>query len=516
MRLPGFFHTILALTVLIYPANDIVSHPTEKPLITNKSTRLHARPVEQRNRPAVDSVGLERKDRWFTYNGHYEYFVGVDAQHIAADSTTDFISILDRFRAYRINKVRIWVDAYWNPDFLHPWIYNRITRKYDLDRWNTSYWDRVRSFVSAARDRDIVVEISLFDAYPTKPKWWSNDIMRIAWNKDHNRNNAFSTNEAGHFYPEFFDLNYEERSNSGKSLKDYQRALVDKTLHELDGYPNVYFEIMNEFFQYVSDFPDGYAKTAPWQKYWAEYVNNRTQRLVTTHVHDSVRPNTGATGVEFFWNLPYVDILNFHLYRTDPNQISDLVHTSQIKGKVLQNNESFEWYDKNGYTGSVNTSKLNAVTREAWGWFVSGGYYAFYNGHLTHFSGWEHLANRAKVLHDLADKVRFWEMSPIDPEGMEYDKLVTQGPGNSDSQWQVFANPGFEYVVYFWGEPGTDPVNIKLPPGKYRYEWYDPRNGDNLRSGIIIGADPAVLPSPPTSSWNGEVGVTLFIFAENG
>lgn len=458
--------------------------------------------------------GLQKNGRWFTYNGNYVYLVGVDAQQLAADPSLPYTEILDQFQKVRINKLRIWMDAYWNPaGYLHPWPYDLSSGRYNLDAWNPRYWDRLKDVISEALKRDIVVEISLFNGYPSDPSWWSGEFS-VAWNGEFNVNGVFSTNDKGHFFPDFFDLTYSETSSSGKTLRDYQQALVDKAIFELGHYPNVYFEVMNEFFEFASDFDNGFEKVAPWQQFWADYLRQRTDRLVSVHVHDATNDRSVYTqGVEYFWDRPSVDVMTFHLYKTDPGLISDQLHASQDKNKILQNNESFQWYaDK-----AVSPKRLDKVTREAWGWFASGGYYAFYNGQHTEYEGWDQLGTRAKVLRDVADKLSFWRMRPTDDEGNEYDALLLQGPTGKNRQ--LLANPGSEYMAYFWGEPKkalrvwpirTD-VIIQLPSGKYRYEWYDPRNGDQLAAGKVIGEGATTIQSPSPFLWSGSAGVSLLI-----
>ncbi len=500
--------SLLSASALLLPAEQKFERAREAITQLNMQNQLA--------QASGSGAGIQRQGRWFTYNGQYVYYVGADTQQLAADTSLDYISILNQFQANGINKVRIWVDAYWDLNYLHPWVYNASTAKYNLDQWNNTYWTRLKAVVSAAQQRNIIVEISIFDAYPESPNWFVNDTMRVAWNKSYNSNGAFSANSSGHFYPEFYDLNSTEKSTSGKTIKDYQQALVDKTLSELGGYPNVYFEIMNEFFERVSTFPNGFATIAPWQQYWANYIAQRTDRLVVTHVHDATNSQANKTvGQEYFWDMPSVDVLNYHLYQTDPGTISSMLNAAQRKGKVLQNNESYEWYVKNpDGSGQVTQANLDKVTKEAWGWFLSGGYYGFYNAQHTEYTNWSQLGTRAKVLHDLAAKVRFWEMSPVDSSGNEYDSLVTQGPGSSNTARQVFANPGSQYVVYFWGTPRTTNVSIQLPTGSYRYEWYDPRSGNLISSGTVTGGSATTITSPGTSTWSGAVGVALFIFAE--
>lgn len=435
--------------------------------------------------------GLGKSGRWFTYDGQPIFLVGYDCQEMACDPSIDYEWALDRFVEYRLNKVRIWLYCYWRPDdYLHPWVY--LDGKFDLDQWNPNYWRRVKRFVSAALRRKIVVEVTIFAPNNIdEPDDWS---KWAAWNKAQNRNGAFSSNPSGHFSPEFFALDYPETSNSGKRLRDYQQALVDKAVAELGRYPNVFFEVCNEFPVKNASIDKFYS----WQLHWASRIAQSSSRLVACHAHEYVGDHT--KGIQHFWDEPYVDVLTFHFASTDPKTISNLLHDAQQKGKILQCNEGGDPYND-----------LDSATRGAWGFFVSGGYYAFYEDDSSRIgsSGWISGAQRLKALRDVAEKLRFWEMSPVDSSGNEYDSLVTQGPL---SNWQVLANPGSEYLVYFWGNQSSKEVKIQLPKGRYRYEWYDARDASLKGSGIVEGGAMVSIPAPPKSVWS--AGLALVVKKE--
>lgn len=439
-------------------------------------------------------AGLVRAGRWLKYNGRYPYFVGLDYQHLAADPDVDIAAVLDALTGLRINKIRVWLDAYWNPDYRHPW--ERRDGKYDLDRWNEEYWQRLAWLAAEARTREIIVEVTLFSAYPADPAWWNNETFRPAWNRSSNWNGAFSTNSDGHFYPQFFDLAYLERSTSGKTLVDYQQALVDKALEKLGSFENVHFEIANEF---PGDFKTrGFIdRSYAWQLYWARYVKQRTTRPVTVHAHDSSGPHT--RGIEYFWDEPAVDILNFHFY-TPSGAVRGLLHEAQARGKVLQSNESHD------YRRSRN--QLDVATREAWGFLTAGGYYAFYQEEALSADAIANLG-RLTALRTVAETVRFWEMSPVGPWGEDYNRLVTRGPG----RWQVLANPGAEYLVYLSGTPTSMPVYLLAPPGVYDYTWYDARNAAVLGRGSAASQGLLVVAAPSPRDWDGNVGASLVVQA---
>ena len=443
----------------------------------------------------VSSQGLQRVGRWFTYNGQYKYLVGFDTQELAVDPSVDYKAALDKFVQYGINKTRIWIYPWFGGEsFLSPWQYSN--GKHNLDQWNTVYWQRVKDFITAAKSRDIVVEITIFAANDIHPAAnWSNSTFREAFNKNFNTNGVFSVNANGHFIPEYFNLNYPAVSYSGKTLKDYQQALVDKTVAELGGFNNVYFEIDNEF-------PNSAIidNVYPWALNWARRIDSLTSRPVATHSHGGSGTNT--TGIQYFWDKAYIDVMNFHFYNTNPQTLSDLLHNAQTKGKVLSNNESGDFYGTN----------LDLQTRFAWGIFLSGGYFALYeddSNRITTDQGWVAGAKRLQTLRNVVETLKFWEMSPVDANGNEYDSLITQGPSGTNKQ--LIAKPGSEYLAYFWGSKTTTPVKITLPSGSYTYEWYDPRTGLKLLSGSVSSVGSATISVPSTAAWSEIVGLALII-----
>ena len=459
------------------------SVPSEQPMGTFEAQLMT---------PTVSSTGLSRSGRWFTYDGRPIYLVGFDAQELACDPSVDYVAALDKFVQYRINKVRIWVYAYWRPDnFLHPWQYSR--GRFNLDEWDPAYWRRVRDFAGAARSRKIIVEVTIFAPNNIdEASDWSRR-SGASWNKSWNTNGAFSANAGAHFSPEFFDLNLPEVSTSARTLRDYQQALLDKAVTELGSFDNVYFEVANEFPVRNASIDRVYA----WQLNWAKRLNSLTPRLISVHAHEYVGDH--SRGIQYFWDEPYVDVLDFHFTSREPDRISSLLHAGQTRGKVLQTNEGGDPY-----------SDLDAATRAAWGFFLSGGYYAMYEDKSSRIGSdeWIGGARRLKALRDIVERVRFWELSPVDAAGNEYDSLISQGPA---TKWQILAKPGSEYVAYFWGDKRTTSVRVSLPSGVYVYEWYDVRTARLVSSGSVSGAGVADIVSAAPAAWDENAGVALLI-----
>jgi len=61
-------------------------------------------------------------------------------------------------------------------EFIAPWDWSKLDggfegRKFDLDRWNAAYFERLRKFLKAAEQRGVIVELVLFSRMYTEERW---------------------------------------------------------------------------------------------------------------------------------------------------------------------------------------------------------------------------------------------------------------------------------------------------------------------------------------------------------
>jgi len=440
---------------------------------------------------------LQREGRWLCYEGKPVYLLGVDQQQMAAQKDVDYAAKLDILRAAGMNKIRIWGSNYFMaPDqALQPVAYR--DGRFDLDAWDERYWSRIRDFAQQAKERSIIVEYTLFANYADAEVWSGKYSAGMFWNRDRNRNGAFSANPGGSLIPEFFHTGvgglprYAEETTSGHDLAYYQGRLADRAVDELAPYGNVYFEVFNEWPGKRDLWQDVY----PWQQGFADRVHARGG-IVTVNV---AQP-PAREALPGYWDRPSVDVLGFHTYARTPRLVSDVWRSAQDKGKVLQCNESWSYLAEG----------VPTVVREAWAHFLCGAYYGFYldsPGQIGSQDGWQGIAAAAKAIRRVADTVPFHEMSPVDEAGSDYASLVTQGPGDG---WLVLCKPGEQYVVYFWGTPSATDVHVRLPAGRYRCRWIAARAGRELLEREVDGADDAVIPAP-AADWDGDYGVVLVV-----
>lgn len=151
----------------------------------------------------------------------------------------------------------------------------RADGKYDLDSWNEEYWTRFERFLRWTDDRDIIVQIEVWDRFDySREHWRSHPYNPI--------NNVNYTREASGLAPEypehpsanmqpFFFTTPRQRNNA--IVLRYQQQFVDRVLSRSLKHGHVLYCIDNET-----------TAEPAWGQYWTEYVKTRA-RAAGRRVH---------------------------------------------------------------------------------------------------------------------------------------------------------------------------------------------------------------------------------------
>ena len=122
-----------------------------------------------------------------------------------------------------------------SPDYLAPWPRTGPGKamdgepKYDLDRWNPEFFDRLHRFLSLASDYGIVVELTLFSNTYADRIWALNPL------RDQNNLQGVGAVE----WQDYTSLR-------DSQIVNRQAAFARKIIQETSEYDNVYYEISNE------------------------------------------------------------------------------------------------------------------------------------------------------------------------------------------------------------------------------------------------------------------------------
>jgi hypothetical protein len=194
--------------------------------------------------------------------------------------------------------------------------------RYDLDQWNEEYWQRFRNLLEWTRERDIIVQIEVWDRF---------DYARDNWkphpyNPRNNINYTFESSGLEAAYPDhpgsnrqpFFFTTPAQRNNH--VLLPYQQRFVDKMLSYSLEYGHVLYCIDNET-----------SGAEEWGRYWADYIRGRATernvRVCITEMWDD-------------WNLQSAQ----HRRTFDHPERYDFVDVSQNNHKRGQEHwDNFQW-----------------------------------------------------------------------------------------------------------------------------------------------------------------------------
>ena len=170
---------------------------------------------------------------------------------------------------------------------------------YDLNQWNSEYFERLHRFLDAASRRGIVVELTLFSNAYADDIWALNPLRA--------ENNTQNVEKIA--WQDYLSLKNPELV---RRQKDYARKIIQETSQ----YDNVYYEIANE----PGDAAVGHSSLEDidaWQSEMARVVREELIRLNRPHLISGVQAGTYMSAKPRFpvgqtFSQHVFDIANIH------------------------------------------------------------------------------------------------------------------------------------------------------------------------------------------------------------
>jgi hypothetical protein len=418
--------------------------------------------------PAAEPIRLHPDNpHYFEFRGKPTVLI-TSAEHYGGvlNGAFDYVKYLDTLAKDNLNMTRIFTGIYREvpTDFgilrntLAPEDANYVSPyasagngKFDLQKWNPKYIERLRNFITEAGKRGIVVEVTLFCTYYQDHMW-----KLSPWHEQNNINNIGKG-----------ITNTQVLTLKDPALTDVQSALVRKIVAELKDFDNVYFELVNE--------PYFAGVTLQFQEHMSKVIaETGTRQMIAQNIANNhqliTKPN------------PLISLFNFH-YARPPLAVGENYHLNKAIG-----------LDETGFDGT-----LDFVYRiQAWDFLMAGGAhynnldYSFAVGHEDGSfrvpgdqpgGGSAALRSQLKTLHEFMRQFDFIRMKP--------DATVATAPA------RVLSEPGKQYAIYVHHAEvrgGERPrvtvrttrqqttLGLQLPPGNYTATWWDPKNGRKVQS----------------------------------
>ncbi len=385
----------------------------------------------------------------------------------------DFRRYLDALAQDGLNLTRTFSGAYCEPPgafsiarntlapaagrLICPWArgdqpgYRNGGNRFDLNRWDGDYFDRLKAFMRHASTRGVVVELNLFCPFYEESMWLLspmnaiNNVNRVG---EVARTNVYTLDRHG-------------------GLLAVQETLVRKLVTELKDCDNLYYEICNE--------PYFGGVTMAWQHRIADVIVETEKALGVSHL---ISENVANDKAKVERPHPAISIFNFH-YAYPP----DTVAMNYGLNKVIGDNE----------TGFRGTNDL-PYRVEAWSFLLAGGGlfnhldYSFVAGHEDGTfvypdkqpgGGNPAFRQQMKTLAEFMSSFDFIRMKP--------DGNVIAGGVPQGHRAYALSEPGVAWALYLARDTKdknaptdvrTATLELRLPAGDYAAEWLNPRTGD--------------------------------------
>jgi len=366
----------------------------------------------------------------------------------------DYNAYLDFLQAHNHNFFRLWrwevpkwTDAqpkgmvkYCRP---HPWMRGGPGMaaddkpKFDLERFDSEYFDRMRARVVAARERGIYVSVMLFEGWEIQfTDAWTYHPFNI-----NNNVNGIDADADGD--GKGLEYNTLQNSTMGKRVLALQEAYLRKVIDTVNDLDNVLYEVCNEAgtsstgWQYhIIRFIKGYESGKPKQHPAGMTFQYRggTNATLYDSPADWISPNPGDAAES---------------YRDDPS--------SAHAGKVIVNDTDHLW----GHTGGDSVWVWKSFCR---------GLNVLFMEELLPSPTWQDSARDAMgQTRRYAEKMNLGVMVPSN------DLAETK---------YCLADRGREYLVFQPGNKGEFTVNLTDAPGTFSVEWF------NVNAGTVVAGKP--------------------------
>ena len=448
-------------------------------------------------------------------NPHYFSFKGkpilliTSAEHYGAviNQDFDYVKYLDALKAYGLNYTRIYPGMLFEPtdkyitgntlgpkprSLILPWArsdqpgYLTCGNKFDLDKWDPEYFARLRDFVAKAAERDVVVEVCLFNSQ------YSDTWPICALSSENNIQGVGKC--------PFRDAQTMKHPELVARQDDYVRKIV-QGINEFD---NVILEICDEPALFTS-----IPEAAPWVVHFVDVIKKAESVLPKHHLIGQEVQGPPGGPIDLADNPGVSVVITQYLYNTGDQEMGGLkgLDFEYQHNKPIEENET-EWFGvDNG--PSYKGDPIAASRVEAWEFMVGGG--ASFNQLNSLYTAANPAGNtqeNAQLVSSLRHLKEF--MYSFDFVKMHQDKKIVLSGVPAGAHWRAISEPGQQYAIYvhhseggngssYVATPGqySDNLELDLPQNSYQMDWIDPSTGSVIKSEIVTHDEgPRIFATP--------------------
>lgn len=354
--------------------------------------------------------------------------------------------------------------------------------KYDLDQWNEEYWRRFENLLRWTAERDIIVQIEVWDRFDYSQKNWEPH----PYNPKNNINYTYAQSGFAAQYPDhpgrnrqpFFFTTPKQRNNT--VVLQYQQRFVEKMLSYTLRHDHVLYCMDNET-----------SAEEAWGAYWADFIKQRARQagkeVCVTEMWDA-------------WDLRADE----HKRTFDHPERYDFCDVSQNNHQKGQTHwDNFQWARQRvaAQPRPLNTVKTYGAdtgrygtTRDGlerfWRHVIGGVAAARFHRPESGLGLSEPAKATLRAARKLETLIKLWELEPA-------NHLLSD---RADNEAYLAARPGQAYALYFT-DGGAVSLDLRTAPGRFDVRWIDIGTGEWGQRETLTGGAVVTVTAPAQGHW---------------
>ncbi len=367
--------------------------------------------------------------------------------------------------------------------------------KYDLDQFNDEYWQRFENLLRWTHQRDIIVQIEVWDRFDYSDARGANHWQPSPYRPANNV--SYTGDEAG-LADRYLDLPWRDKHPFFHTipgmpqfrppydvLRKFQEQFVDKMLSGSLRYGNVLYCMNNE------------TSTSPkWGQHWMSFIRRRAaEKGVEVHVTDMFddvwKPQSSAKLRQAFDHprlYTFIDVsqVNSRTFGEDHwKNLQWLFSQAQRHPRPLNHTKIYG----SGFTSWGSGSPADGVER-FWRDILAGSASARFHRDGGG-NGLKPIAQASiKAARKLESLIKLWDVEPR-------NDLLSQ---RDEDEAYVAARPNQAYALYFTAG-GAVGLDLTDAPGPWQLQWIDVGSGDWAPRDTVRGGQVVTITAPGKGAW---------------
>ena len=355
--------------------------------------------------------------------------------------------------------------------------------RYDLDQWNDDYWNRFRRMLELTSEREIIVQIEVWDRFDVSRNYWEP-------NPYNPRNNVNYTNEESGLAEEYpfhpaknqqpFFFTTPGQCNNARVLF-YQCAYVDKLLSIVLSFDHVLYCIDNET-----------SGEEAWSVFWTDYIKERARdagvRICVTEMWDSwnLEDDQHRRTLDHPERFAFVDVSQNNHNRGEEHWAG----FQWVKAYVEETPRPLNTVKTYGADGNKFGHNDRDGIERFWRHLIGGAASARFHRPSAGLGLSTAAVAALKSVRLLESYVKLWDVEPA-------QNLLRARDSNEAF---LAANPGEAYVLYFTDGGGVE-LDLSRETGPMELQWISIDAGERRSTAALEAGDWREIQAPAKGHW---------------